>query len=131
MFDQQAQILDGVYPSELGLVSDIETDGKIEDSDLEAIIPFYKDTFLPTKLKSMMQTIDSDEEAKKAYRYLSFTEGVINGRNVIVEPEADAKRRNKAKHAANNSMTNMAMASKAAQKMSFNNYVKDISKKSH
>ena len=131
MFDQQAQILDGVYPNELGLVSDIETDGKIEDSDLEAIIPFYKDTFLPTKLNSMMQTIDSDEESKKAYRYLSFTEGVINGRNVIVEPEADAKRRNKAKHAANKSMTNMAMASKAAQKMSFNNYVKDISKKSH
>ena len=29
MFDQQAQILDGVLPSELGLVSDIEEDGKI------------------------------------------------------------------------------------------------------
>ena len=47
LFDQQAQILDGVLPSELGMVSDIIEDGKIEESDMEAIIPFYKDTFLP------------------------------------------------------------------------------------
>ena len=52
LFDQQAQILDGVMPSELGLVSDIESDGKIEDTDLEEIIKFYKGTFLPSKQES-------------------------------------------------------------------------------
>ena len=131
MFDQQAQILDGVLPSELGLVSDIEQDGKIEEADLEAIIPFYKDTFLPTKLGSLLETINADEEAKKDFNYLKFTEGVINGRNAVVEPEADAKRRNQAKKAANKTMMNAAQMEKHAQKMSFNNYVKNISKKAH
>ena len=106
MFDQQAQILDGVLPSELGLVSDVEIDGKIEDSDLEEIIPFYKDTFLPNKLEGIKQAIDSDEEASKAFNQLKFTEGVINGRIAVVEPTKETAKRAKAKKAANKAIFN-------------------------
>lgn len=131
IFDQHAQMLDGVYPNELGLVSDIETDGRIEEADLETIIPFYRDTFLPTKLKGLQDFISTDEKAQKDYKFLKFTEGVINGRNAVVEPEGAAKSRAAAKRAANKTMVNMAKAEQNAQKMSFNNFVKNISKKSH
>lgn len=131
VFDQHAQMLDGVYPNELGLVSDIELDGHIEEEDLKAIIPFYRETFLPTKLQGLQDFISSDENASKDYRYLKFTEGVINGRNAVIESEADAKRHASARKAANKTVLNMAKAEKVAQKASFNNYVKNISKRTH
>lgn len=129
MFDQQAQILDGVFPNELGLVSDIEMDGKIEDSDLVEIIPFYRDTFLPSRLASLKEAIDADEEATKDYNQLKFTEGVINGRIAVVEPEEDAKKRANAKKAANKTIVNMNKAEKAAQKHSFKQFINKASKK--
>jgi peptide deformylase len=131
LFDQQAQILDGVLPCELGLVSDVDVDGKISDEDLEEIIPFYKDTFLPSKLSSLNTAIEADDEAAKAFKHLKFTEGVINGRITVVEPEAETKTRAKAKKAANKTILNMNIADKAAKKAEFANYVKSISKKSH
>ena len=129
MFDQQAQILDGVLPSELGLVSDIEEDGKIEDTDLAEIIPFYKDTFLPTRLASLNASISADEEAKKYFNQLKFTEGVINGRNAIVEPEAETARRAKAKKAANKAILSASRNEAAMQKAAFKNFVQKVSKK--
>ena len=36
---------------------------------------------------SIGRTISSDEEAKKCFNRLKFTEGVINGRNAVIEPE--------------------------------------------
>jgi hypothetical protein len=129
LFDQQAQILDGVLPSELGLVSDIEADGKIEDSDLPEIIPFYKDTFLPTRLASLKAAIESDEEAEKSFNHLKFTEGVINGRIAVLEPEADTEKRAKAKKAANKAIINANLAEKAAQRAEFKNFVKRANKR--
>lgn len=129
LFDQQAQILDGVLPNELGLVSDIELDGKIEEADLAEIIPFYKDTFLPSKLASLKQVIDSDEEAAKTYNQLKFTEGVINGRIAVVEPEADVKRRAKAKKAANKAILNAGKMEKFSQRAEFKSFVNRVSKK--
>ena len=131
LFDQQAQILDGVLPNELGLVSDIEEDGKIEDSDLAEIVPFYKDTFLPSKLASLNSAIEADEEAATAFQHLKFTEGVINGRIAIIENEEETAKRAKAKKAANKAIIGMNRAEKAAQKRDFNNYVKSLKKKSH
>lgn len=131
LFDQQAQILDGVLPCELGLVSDIEEDGKIEDADLAEIIPFYKDTFLPSKMACLQNAIEADETAAENYKQLKFTEGVINGRIVVVENEADAAKRAKARKVANRTVLNMNRAEKMAQKAEFTNYVKNISKKSH
>lgn len=131
LFDQQAQILDGVLPNELGLVSDIELDGKIEEADLAEIIPFYKDTFLPSKIACLNKAIESDEEAAKDYKHLKFTEGVINGRITVVEPGDETNKRAKAKKAANKAISSMRAAEKAAQKQDFNNYVRRVSKKSH
>ncbi len=129
MFDQQAQILDGVLPSELGLVSDIEEDGKIEESDLAEIIPFYKDTFLPTRLASLNETISADEEAKKYFNQLKFTEGVINGRNAVIEPEEETAKRAKARKAANKAIMRASKAEAVQQKAEFKNFVQKVSKK--
>lgn len=131
LFDQQAQILDGVLPSELGLVSDIELDGKIEEADLAEIVPFYKDTFLPTRLASLKTAIESDEEAMKDYQQLKFTEGVINGRIAVLEPEEETNKRAKAKKAANKAIFSANRAEKAKQKAEFKNFLKSIGKKSH
>jgi peptide deformylase len=129
MFDQQAQILDGVLPSELGLVSDVAEDGKIEDSDLAEIIPFYKDTFLPSKLEGLRQAIDADEEVTKAYNQLKFTEGVINGRIAIIEPEEETAKRAKAKKVANKAVLRANRVEVQTQKAAFKNFVQKVSKK--
>lgn len=129
MFDQQAQILDGVLPSELGLVSDLEKDGKIEETDLAEIIPFYKDTFLPSKLEGLQQAINADEETSKAFNQLKFTEGVINGRIAVIEPEEEATKRAKARKAANKAIFNASKAEAAAHKAEFKNFVQKVSRK--
>lgn len=131
LFDQQAQILDGVLPNELGLVSDIEADGKIEEEDLVEIIPFYKDTFLPSKLNNLNTAIEADEETSKIFKQLKFTEGVINGRITVVESEDETVQRTKAKKLAGKSILNMNRAEKVSKKRDFANYVKTISKKAH
>ena len=145
LFDQQAQILDGVLPNELGLVSDIEQDGKIEEDDLKDIIPFYKDTFLPQKLAQLETVISEDDETEKSFRQLKFTENVINindihneftenvinGRIAVVESEEETTKRAKAKKAANKAIASLNRAEKAAQKRNFANYVRSINKKSH
>ena len=131
MFDQQAQILDGVLPSELGLISDIKEDGKIENEDLAEIIPFYRDTFLPSKLANLQQIIQADAETEKAFKQLKFTEGVINGRIAVVESDQDAARRTKAKKVANKAIHYANAAEKATQKAEFKNFVNRVTKKSH
>ena len=131
LFDQQAQLLDGVLPGELGLVSDIEEDGKIEESDLETIIPFYKDTFLPSRLASLRKVIDEDEDTIKSFKQLKFTEEVINGRIAVIESKEDTDKRSKAKKAANRTIANMKASEKAMQKKEFDNFVKKISKNKH
>ena len=131
LFDQQAQILDGVLPSELGLVSDIEADGKIDDADLLDIIPFYKDTFLPNKLACLEKAIEADDEFAKGFKQLKFTENVINGRIAVVESEEETNKRARAKKAANRAIIGAGAAEKAAQKAEFKNFVNRASKKSH
>lgn len=129
LFDQQAQILDGVTPDAIGLVSDIEVDGKIEDADMEEIIPFYKDTFLPNKMASLDNAIAANKEAADVFRQLKFTEGVINGRIAVIEPEEEATKRAKAKNAANKAILHMNKAEKTMQKAEFKNFVNRVSKK--
>ena len=128
LFDQQAQILDGVLPSELGLVSDIEEDGRIEETDLAEIIPFYKDTFLPTRIASLNKAIEADADAVKDYKHLKFTEGVINGRIAVLEPEEETAKRAKAKKAANKAIASANKAERAMQQAEFKNFVKRVSR---
>jgi peptide deformylase len=131
LFDQQAQIIDGVLPGELGLVSDIQEDGKIEESDLTEIIPFYKDTFLPARLASLNTAIEADETVAKDYRQLKFTENVINGRIAVVESEQETDRHVKADKAANKAIIKAKVVEKAAQKAEFRNFISRTRKKSH
>ena len=129
LFDQQAQLLDGVLPSELGLVSDIETEGKIEDDDMESIIDFYKEIYLPVKLKALTSAIAADEEAQKYYNQLKFTEGVINGRNVVIENPEETNKRMKAKKAANRTIMQLNASEKARQKQELKNFINKVSKR--
>ncbi len=131
LFDQQSQLLDGVPPSELGMVSDILEDGKIEDTDMPEIISFYKETFLPSKLETLKNNINDDEALAKSYQELSFAEGVINGRITVVESEDDAQKHAKAQKLANKSILSMNRAKKAEQKAEFTNYIRRVSKKRH
>jgi type III secretory pathway lipoprotein EscJ len=94
------------------------------------IIPFYKDTFLPSRLESLKTMISADEEAVKDFKHLQFTEGVINGRIAVVEPEEETKKRAKAKKAANRAIRNANATETAMQKAEFKNFVNNISKKS-
>ena len=129
IFDQQEQLLNGILPSELGLVSDIETDGAITEEDWPAVFEFYTKTFLPAKLEAVKELIGTDEESAKAYKELAFTEGVINGRIKVVESEAETSARGKAKKAAAKSLRIAGMQAAHQQRAEFKSYVNKVSKK--
>jgi peptide deformylase len=96
LFDQQSQLLDGILPDELGLVSDVEKDGSLSSltqDELKEIVDFYKNKYIPTKLKAYEGVISPEE--LKSYKRLKFAESVINGRTQVVESEAEVKARNK------------------------------------
>jgi len=88
IFDQQAQLLDGVTPDELGLVSDVKEDGSLYDAtdeEMQEIIAYYKDTYIPTLSKKYKEAIESHPELAQRYNNLKATEEVINGRITVVE----------------------------------------------
>lgn len=87
IFDQMSQLLDGILPSDLGLVSDIEEDGSLADAteeEIQQIIEYYKQ-FIRAKTRALEESINTSEEEATVYRQLKFTESVINGRTQIVE----------------------------------------------
>ena len=95
IFDQQIQILDGVLPSDLGLVSSIETDGKLSDlteEEFKEVKEIYQ-KFIQLKTANAEQAIQENKELSKQYNNLKFAEGVINGRIAVVEDEESAKQR--------------------------------------
>ena len=86
IFDQQIQLLDGVIPSDLGLVSDIEEDGKISDlteDELAEAISIYK-KFIAAKTAELSKELKADEALEKQYKQLKFTEDVITGRTQVI-----------------------------------------------
>lgn len=87
IFDQMAQLLDGVLPSELGLVSDIVEDGPLENLSEEEIteVKEYWKNYVKTKLEKLEQEIQKDENLAKQYKSLLFTESVINGRTTVLD----------------------------------------------
>lgn len=100
VFDQNMQLLDGVLPDVLGLVSDVKTVGSLSDltsEDIDKLIEFYKN-YIQLKLKAISVSPDVEDE----YRKLNFTEDVINGRTQVVvddpafnKKQAEISRRNK------------------------------------
>lgn len=95
IFDQQVQLLDCVFPSELGLVSDIEEDGSLNDlteEEFEELKEIYIQ-FIKIKAKQAEEEAVKNEELAKQYRQLKFTEDVVNGRTLILESDEEAEQR--------------------------------------
>lgn len=92
IFDQMAQLLDGVIPSDLGLVSDIETDGSffdLSEEEMDKAKDIWKQ-FVEIKLKSLEAEINSDEKVRRIYNNLRFSESVINGRATVIADDPKA-----------------------------------------
>lgn len=95
IFDQQVQLLDCVFPSELGLVSDTEEDGNLNDlteEEFEELKEIYIQ-FIKIKAKQAEKEAVKNEELAKQYRQLKFTEDVVNGRTLILESDEEAEAR--------------------------------------
>lgn len=93
IFDQQVQLLDGVLPSDLGLVSDIEEDGSLNDltpEEFEEIKEIYKQ-FIKIKASQAAQEATENEELAKQYKQLKFSEDVVNGRTLVVDSEEETE----------------------------------------
>lgn len=89
LFDQQVQLLDGILPSDIGLVSDVEQDGSLADLNEEEIAELteiYKQ-FIKIKAEKLQAEIGDNEEAQKQYRELKFMERVVSGDAAIVDAE--------------------------------------------
>ena len=102
LFDQQCQLLDGILPTELGLVSDIEEDGSLwdlTDEEFAQLTEVYK-KFITAKTKAMNEAISEAEQ--DTYKKLKFTEDVINGRTEVIEdPRKIKEQQTKYMHAQN------------------------------
>ena len=93
LFDQQCQLLDGVLPGELGLVSDVKRDGslkKLSEEEMQKLIEMYKQ-YITLKSQAAEQEIKNNEEAHNQYKQLKFAEDVINGRTQVVADNPGAK----------------------------------------
>lgn len=94
IFDQQAQMLDGTTPDELGLVSDVEEDGSLSDltqEEIKELIETYKQ-FIKAKSEAMQQAINADSELAEQYKKLKFTEDVITGKTLVIGNEPHKNR---------------------------------------
>ena len=94
LFDQNAQLLDGITPDMLGLVSDIAEDGSLADltdEEFKEMTDIYK-KYVSAKVKALEADIAENEELNKQYTQLKFTESVINGRASVVANSLYANR---------------------------------------
>lgn len=102
LFDQQTQLLDGILPDDLGLVSDVATDGSLADlneAEITELVDFYKE-YIKIKSEAVKQTITEDPELQAEYNKLAFSEKVVNGKAAVVaEDGAQMKQKAQAKAA--------------------------------
>lgn len=93
VFEQSCQLLDGVTPDHLGLVSDIEEDGTLwdlTDEEMAQVKEIYKQ-YIEAKLKGTEQFLKDNPELEKDYNQLKFTEKVINGDAAFVGKNISTK----------------------------------------
>ena len=129
LFDQHCQVLDGVLPSDLGLVSDVETDGSLADlseEEIAQVIEIYKQ-FIKAKTAGLQKQIEEDEDIKKQYNALKFTEKVINGDALVISDEGkEAEKRHKqAQSIAALSIKGAMQAEKQAYRANLNNFLRN------
>ena len=94
VFDQSCQLLDGVTPDILGVVTDIDEVGSLWDASEEEMKQL-KDMYsqiVQKRLEALKAKVDADPELKKKYNEFLFTEKVINGDAAIVSKSPDSKK---------------------------------------
>ena len=87
LFDQQAQLLDGILPSDLGLESDVEEDGSLADlseEEISKLTDIYKQ-YIKLKTSGLKEHLETNQEDQKQYNELKFMEKVISGEAVVVD----------------------------------------------
>ena len=129
LFDQHCQLLDGVLPSDLGLVSDVETDGSLADlseEEIAQVIEIYKQ-FIKAKTAGLQKQIEEDEEVKKQYNALKFTEKVINGDALVISGDGKEQEKayKKAQSVAALSIKGAMQAEKQAYRANLNNFLRN------
>lgn len=126
LFDQHCQLLDGVVPAELGLVSDVEADGSLadlSDEEIAQITEIYKQ-FIKAKSAALKTEIEKDPDLEKAYKQLKFTEKVITGEALIIESEEDANRHKEANKLASRSVIQAASIEKQQNKANLKQFLR-------
>ena len=91
IFDQSMQVLDGILPDVLGLVSDITKVGSLAElnkDEIAEVIDFYKE-YVNRKLAAIEKYLKGGKDLDKEYRLLNFSENVINGRTKVISDEPD------------------------------------------
>lgn len=88
IFDQMTQLLDGIAPDVLGLVSDVEQDGSLADlseEEINELAELYK-TFIAAKTKAAKEALESADDAalQNEYKQLKVAEDIINGRTLLI-----------------------------------------------
>ena len=94
VFDQSCQLLDGVTPDILGVVTDLEEDGSLWDlseEEMKQIKDIYSQ-IVQKRLEALKAKVDEDPELAKKYKQLQFAEKVINGDAAIVGKSPDSKK---------------------------------------
>ena len=125
LFDQHCQLLDGVTPAELGLVSDVEVDGSLadlSDEEIAQVTEIYKQ-FIKAKSAALQTEIEKDPDLEKAYKQLKFTEKVITGEALIISDE-DANRHKAANKLATKSMMQQAKFEKAVNNANLKQFLR-------
>ena len=93
VFEQSCQLLDGITPDILGVVSDIEEDGSLwdaTDDEMKQLREIYSQ-IIAARTEAMKTQVKSDPDLEKKYNELAFTEKVINGGANIVGRNISAK----------------------------------------
>ena len=126
LFDQQYQLLDGVIPSELGLISEPEVDGSVADlteEEFQQVVEIYKQ-FIKSKVSTLEKDLEGNEELAKEFRSLKFTESVITGHASIVTADKETTDRyKKAQATAAMSLKVNEQNQKNAQRAQLNKYL--------
>ena len=125
IFDQHCQLLDGVTPAELGLVSDVEADGSLadlSDEEIAQVTEIYKQ-FIKAKSAALQTEIEKDPDLEKAYKQLKFTEKVITGEALVISDE-DENRHKAANKLATKSMMQQAKLEKAVNNANLKQFLR-------
>ena len=125
LFDQHCQLLDGVTPAELGLVSDVEADGSLadlSDEEVAQVTEIYKQ-FIKAKSAALQTEIEKDPDLEKAYKQLKFTEKVITGEALVISDE-DENRHKAANKLATKSMMQQAKLEKAVNNANLKQFLR-------